>query len=475
MMLNRRKFILSAAASLAVVRGVRPPASGAPVPDARGPRPTPAQLIWQDAEFGLIFHFDLPVAAGVFAPNNSVRQRLDPRRYQPEELDTDQWVAAAKAAGARYAIFTATHFNGFLQWQSDLYPYGVRQTTWRRGRGDVVADFVTSCRRQGILPGLYFSTHRNAYWDVWSHFGDGAAGRGSARQAEYNRMAERMTEELCSRYGPLLQIWFDAGVKTPEEGGPDVLPIFERHQPNAVFYHNRQRSDHRWIGNEAGYAGNPCWATMPGGRGRQSHNSPEWKPHLLRGDPDGESWSPGMVDVPLRGAAKVHSWLWMPGQEHGCHSTARLLDMYDQSVGRNCNFVIGAVVAPNGLVPEPDRARLEDFGRELARRERRLLARTRGEGSVLELLLREPALLDRLALREEISHGERIRAYAIDARKPGQEWHEIDSGHSVGHHRIHAFPATPATALRLRVRDSRGTPLLRDFAAYRAAESPPAP
>jgi len=63
-------------------------------------------------------------------------------------------LAAAQACGARYAIFTATHFNGFMQWQSDLYPYGLKQTRWRGGRGDVVADFVASCRQAGITPGL---------------------------------------------------------------------------------------------------------------------------------------------------------------------------------------------------------------------------------------------------------------------------------------------------------------------------------
>lgn len=85
------------------------------------PRPTPAQLRWQDCELGLIYHFDMPVAAGAFASNNQTRRTFDPALYNPVKLDTDQWIEAAKAAGARYAVFTATHFNGFMQWQSDLY------------------------------------------------------------------------------------------------------------------------------------------------------------------------------------------------------------------------------------------------------------------------------------------------------------------------------------------------------------------
>jgi len=89
--------------------------------------PTPAQRAWQDCEVGVLYSFDLAVAAGDRAENNSTRKTWDPGLYHPTKLDTDQWIDAAKAAGAGYAVFTATHFNGFMQWQSDLYPYGLKQ------------------------------------------------------------------------------------------------------------------------------------------------------------------------------------------------------------------------------------------------------------------------------------------------------------------------------------------------------------
>lgn len=236
------------------------------------PKPTPAQLRWQNCEIGVIYHLDMPGVAGFDVGNNATRKTFDPKLYNPAKLDTDQWVHAAKAAGAKYAVFTATHFNGFMQWQSDLYPYGVKNASWRNGKGDVVADFVESCRKADILPGIYMSTHSNAYMNVWGHYVD--QGRKSEEQAAYNRIAEKQVEELCSRYGDLVQIWFDAGVKTPEHGGPDVLPVFEKYQPDSVFYHNTDRSDHRWIGNEHGSVRYPCWATMPGNNnGEVSHNS----------------------------------------------------------------------------------------------------------------------------------------------------------------------------------------------------------
>jgi alpha-L-fucosidase len=429
-------------------------------------KPTPAQLRWQDCEVGLIYHFDLPIAAGEFASNNQVRQRLDPADYNPAKLDTDQWIEAAKAAGAKYAIFTATHFNGFMQWQSDLYPYGLKQAKWRDGKGDVVADFVESCHKAGILPGIYFSTHRNVYWQVWGHYVDWGKGKGTEAQERFNRIAEGMTEELCSRYGPLVQVWYDAGVKAPFQGGPDVLPIFEKHQPDSVFYHSPQRSDHRWIGNEHGHAGDPCWATMPAIDELVSHNAPTWKPHLHSGVAGGGYWSPGMVDVPFRAVGGVHNWFWRPGQDENIYSLEQLDTIYDQSVGRNCNLVIGEVITDEGLVPRGDIDRLSEFGRLIQDRFAKPAGETSGRGTELELKLSSPKQIDQVVLAEDIAHSERVREYRVEGLVGGDVWKTLASGESIGHKWIHRFEPVEVAKVRLTVTKSAALPILRTVAVY---------
>jgi len=155
----------------AALCGEKAAAMGAASPSESDlPTPTPAQLIWQDCEIGLLYCFDPAIAAEIYTPNNTYRQRIDPAKYNPVNLDTDQWLAVATAAGAKYALFTATHFNGFMQWQSDAYAYGLKQAKWRDGKGDVVGDFVASCRKADVLPGVFFSTHRNVYQEVWGHY-----------------------------------------------------------------------------------------------------------------------------------------------------------------------------------------------------------------------------------------------------------------------------------------------------------------
>ena len=430
------------------------------------PRPSPAQLAWQNAEIGIIYHFDLPVAAGDYAPNNTSRNRFEPDQYNPTRLDTDQWLKAAKAAGAKFAVFTATHFNGFLQWQSDIYPYGLKQSKWRNGKGDVVADFVESCHKAGIEPGIYFSTHRNVYWEVWGHYVNWGEGKDTEQQEKFNRIAEQMTEELCSRYGKLFQIWYDAGVKTPEEGGPDVLPVFEKYQPDSVFYHNRQRADYRWIGNEDGYANYPCWATMPMEEGIVSHNSPHWRPILESGDPEGTVWSPGMVDIPLRGANGIHNWFWSPDQEQGIYTPEQLVDMYYTSVGRNSTFVIGAVVNPEGLVPEKDIDQLAQFGRKIQNRFGNPLAETSGIGNEIILELNEPQVVREVVIQEEIEHGERIRDYRLEGLGAGNRWETLAAGAAVGHKRIEKLEGKKLTMIRLKIDQSKATPMIKQLAVY---------
>ncbi len=431
------------------------------------PCPSASQVVWQDCEVGLIFHLDIPVLAEDYAPNNATRGIFDPRLYNPAKLDTDQWAETARAAGAKYAIFTATHFNGFMQWQSDLYPYGCKQAAWRNGKGDVVADFVASCRRLDIKPGIYFSTHRNVFHTVWDHYVDWGAGRGTSGQATFNRIAEAMTEELCSRYGKLVQIWYDAGVKLPHQGGADVLPIFAKHQPNALFYNSTLRSDHRWIGNEEGHAAYPCWSTMPGPEsGAISHNSGAWLESLHGGDPCGTVWSPGMVDIVLRGRGG-HDWFWRPDREHTIHTVPDLMGMYDTSVGRNCNLVIGAVIDREGLVPAPDAKRLAEFGRAIERRFARPLAETAGQGTSLELRLPTPTPIDQVVIMEDIARGERIRRYAVEGRNGAHDdWRELCTGQSVGHKRIERIPPVELSAVRLRVDASRATPRIRNLSVF---------
>lgn len=83
-------------------------------------------------------------------------------------------------------------------------------------------------------------------------------GRSKITQQEYNAMIEKEVAEIRGNYGPRFQIWFDGGGYGPGTGGPDVLSIVEKLQPDIHFYHNHDRADYHRGGTETGTVPYPC-------------------------------------------------------------------------------------------------------------------------------------------------------------------------------------------------------------------------
>lgn len=439
------------------------------------PIPNERQLAWQQAELGVVFHYDLHVFDGekYGQGDNRIRPMPDYNIFNPTNLDTDQWIRAAKAAGAKFAILTATHETGFALYQSDVNPYCLKAVKWQDGKGDIVRDFVNSCRKYGIKPGLYVGIRWNSFFGVHNFKVNGEGPFRDNRQAYYNQMVEGMVTELCTRYGELFEIWFDGGADHPDRGAPDVLPIVQKYQPKCLFYHNGQLAEVRWGGSESGTVPYPCWATFPYPSGDQVRfkDIPDNNFQLLKnGDPDGAYWMPAMSDAPLRGYNGRHEWFWEPGDDEHVFPVENLVDMYYKSVGRNSTLILGLTPDTAGLMPQVDVRRLEEFGAEINRRFARPLAQTSGEGDTLELELPEKQTINQLILQEDIRRGERVRAYRVEARVKGR-WREIARGQVIGHKRIQEFPPVETNRLRLTVAESVAEPLIRNFSVYQVRKN----
>ena len=90
--------------------------------------------------------------------------------FNPEELDTDQWMEAAGELGASQVCLTVRHVDGFSLWPTAANNYSVASSPWRGGKGDVVKDFVTSARKYNISPCFYiilgFNVYANQVWGL---------------------------------------------------------------------------------------------------------------------------------------------------------------------------------------------------------------------------------------------------------------------------------------------------------------------
>lgn len=96
------------------------------------------------------------------------------------------------------------------------------------GKGDIVRDFVNSCRKYGIKPGIYIGIRWNSFLGIHNFKAEGGGEFAKRRQEWYKKMCEGMTHELTSRYGDLFTVWFDGGADDPRDLGPDVEPIVSK-------------------------------------------------------------------------------------------------------------------------------------------------------------------------------------------------------------------------------------------------------
>lgn len=407
--------------------------------------PTTAQRGWQDLEIGLFIHF---------APNTWQEQEYDDRSTPLSalnpDIDTDQWADVAVALGARYIVFVAKHTGGFCMWQTTSSDYSLRSTPWRGGKGDVVADLAESCRKRNLRLGVYLSPRDD-------HFGAGLSGKCESveKQLVYNGVARQQLTELLTRYGSMVEIWFDGSSVVP------VDDILSAHARDSMIFQG-PRATIRWVGNEHGFAPYPAWNALDIDDARTGVAT------ALHGDPLGRAWMPLEVDVSIRRP----NWFWSTTNHANLLTLEALVEIYYRSVGRGAQLLLNMPPDRTGHIPAADAARAREFGDEIRRRFGRSLAESSGVGEQVDVPLSAPAMVDHVIVEEDLQHGERVRGYRLEGLDGGR-WTPIGTGLSIGHKRIHPFQVRSLGAVRLVCTECASTPHIRRLAAFQVGTSPP--
>lgn len=412
---------------------------------------------WADAEIGVIFHFDVPN----FVPDYKWRKwgsHPPASVFNPSDINTDQWISAAKAAGAKYAVLVAKHCSGFSLWPTEAHTYSVKNSPWKNGQGDIVKDFIVSCKKYGVRPGIYASASANGF--LWVNNPGIVQPGGPVDQQTYNSIVIKQLTELWSNYGKLFEIWFDGGVQPLEEGGPDIASLLKKLQPDAIVFQGPSTAKNliRWIGNEDGLAPYPNWSTSTIFNGNADLKKDEYM-----GTPEGKIWCPAETDFPLR-TGWQGGWFWKATDQQ-LMSKKQLLKNYVTSVGRNSNMLIGIVVDTSGHVPGEDVKLLKEFGDEVKKQFSKPIATTSGSGNEFLLKLgNTTTLINAVVIEEDIAKGERVRKYIIEALVD-DGWKIIAEGISVGHKHIQLVEPVKTQQIRLTIKASIAKPVIKKFSA----------
>ena len=436
-------------------------------------RPTKEQRKWAYEEIGVLIHFDMPV----FHPEYNWRKfgtHPAASTFNPTELNTDQWIETAKKLGAKYAILVAKHCSGFSLWPTEAHEYSVKNSPWKEGKGDIVKEFIASCHKYGIQPGIYASTSANGYLYVDN---PGLVQKGSpVTQEEYKQIVTKQLTELWGNYGKLFEIWFDGGVLSLEKGGANVLSLLEKYQNGAIAFQGPFGYPNviRWVGNEEGYAPYPCWATADSSTDSYGIIAVNG----INGSPNAKYWCPGESDFTLRDNNSFQGgWFWKAGEDSTIFSTDDLMKKYVSSVGRNTNMLLGIVVNDKGLVPEADAKRAEEFGNEIHRLFDNPLKEISGRGKtftndkgeqqyIYEISFAQPTTVSHAVIQEDIAKGERILSYTLES-KTGNKWTQISQGTNIGHKHIEMFTPRKVTAIRLVVEKYKQKPKVKAMKVYK--------
>ena len=96
--------------------------------------PTPEQVEWSDCELGVIIHLDMCTFSAPYNFREHFGDPIPAQEFAPDNLDTDQWLAAAKSMGAKYAVLVAKHCTGFSLWPTDVHDYSVKNSPYKDGK-----------------------------------------------------------------------------------------------------------------------------------------------------------------------------------------------------------------------------------------------------------------------------------------------------------------------------------------------------
>ncbi len=489
--------------------GTAEPASDEVVPDAN-------QYKYQKDELAAFCHF---------GPNtfNEVEWGEHYGKKQPNEIftltndfDADTLVGTLHNAGFKKIIVTAKHHDGFCIWNSEYTDYCIKNTDYKNGKGDVLAEISAACSKYDMDMGLYLSP-----WDIHepSYGYYDANGNPTTKEndvLDYNEYYNNQLKEILgnSKYGNkghFVEVWMDgakgSGANAQEYTFEKWFDTIQTHQgikagnaADCMLFGAQAYTTVRWIGNEDGVAHENTWAKSKVNVANNTIDSNGTTPYTI-GYADGNKWT-----VPECDGRITSGWFWGT-QKCTPKTVAQLANMYFDSVGHNATMLLNVPPNNKGTVDQPILNRIREFGQNVEESFRTNLAKAEGTtivasdvrgkdaafkpGNVVDgndatywttndgttsgsltIKWNTAKKFDVVSFEEAIQKGQHINSYKVEYKASDDaQWQTLKSGVTVGAKRLVRTAPVAATQVKITVGTTDGkVPMLSEVGVYKASE-----
>ena len=458
-------------------------------------KPSARQIAWQKLEMTAFVHFGL----NTFYDREWGTKEYRAEMFNPSALDARQWAKTIKEAGAKMMIVLAKHHDGFCYWPSEYTDFSVKNSPWKNGQGDLVAEAVEACKEFDLKLGIYLSP-----WDIHSSI------YGSD---EYNTFFKNQLRELLTNYGEVHEVWFDGACGEGPNGKKQVYDwegyysVIRKLAPNAVIA--IMGPDVRWVGTESGYGRETEWSVVPASDNMLEQIAAGSQQAETNGVfiPDDEMyqedlgsreklkdakaliWFPSEVDVSIR-----PGWFYHQAEDSLVKSAEKLVDIYFSSVGRNSMLLLNFSPDKRGLIPENDIQHIRamkafidsTFSKNIVANasissispDKNFSALTDNNNSTfwttekgtttatIEFKFSEEQKFDCVMLQENFRNGQRVESFEIQAEIDGKLV-RIAEGSTIGYKRLLRFNPIVTSRVQFVITAARDCPEISTFGLFK--------
>ena len=290
---------------------------------------------FKDAKLGIFIHWGIYSVNGIdeswsffnnYISHDDYLKQLD--GFTADRYEPDHWAELIQNSGAKYAVITSKHHDGFALWNTE---YGNLNAVKHSAAGrDVLTPFVDELRHRGVKVGVYFSLPDWSYEDYTHHTRSVTRYKPESDPGRWEKFLDYyqgQLTELSENYDPDLW-WFDGDWEhSGEEWQVDKVRSLLLKKNPGVILNSRLR-------------------------GKGDYETPEQGSPVLR--PAAKYWELCLT--------MNNSWGYQPNDTN-YKTPQQIIDIFADCISKGGNLLLDIGPKPDGTIPEEQEHILKELGR----------------------------------------------------------------------------------------------------------------